>query len=331
MPLPNGVELVTVSSGQPLTLPDGTWLEGTLTFTGPNLVTIGAHDVVLGGPVTARLANGQFSVRLVATDATGMSPTGWTYRVDAKFTNGAGWTRYLTLPKASPSVQLADVLVPDPVAGAYTVLVDPSSIDGATASDTVVSETTFGQSPSAGTSAAFARGDHTHGTPPAPSGGGGAGSTIRTATVRVTDDNLSGLPAAAAWTVVQTSGGTKLQAAIAAAAGDRIRVCANFLYVGSHFLDWALLDTAGNPALYAASGTSSPMGEGDPPLYPILTLSKDPSPEMFTVGAGHIDGTGKATIALMHQGTGTGSGNLVYAHPTYPWRLRLENIGPEPS
>src|SRR5438067_1835065 len=99
MPLPAGVELVTVSSGQPLTLPDGTWLQGILTFTGPNLVTIGGQDVVLGGAVNVQLADGQFTVHLVATDATGMSPTGWTYKVDGKFTNGAPWTRYISLPK----------------------------------------------------------------------------------------------------------------------------------------------------------------------------------------------------------------------------------------
>jgi hypothetical protein len=34
------------------------------------------------------------------------------------------------------------------------------------------------------------------------------------------------------------------------------------------------------------------------------------------------------TIALAHQGTAAGT---VYAHTVYPWRLRLENVGPEPS
>ncbi|WP_028807882.1 lectin-like domain-containing protein [Streptomyces canus] len=125
MPLPAGVELVTVRSAQPLTLPDGTWIQGTLTFTGPDLVTIGGQDVVLGGGVKVQLADGQFSVPLVATDATGMSPTGWTYKVVANFTNAPSWTRYISLPKATPSVALADVLVPDPVAGTYTVLAVP--------------------------------------------------------------------------------------------------------------------------------------------------------------------------------------------------------------
>lgn len=128
MPLPAGVETVTVSSGQPLTLPDGTWLQGTLTFTGPDLVTIGEDDVILGGGIEVPLVDGQFSVTLCATDATNMSPTGWTYTVQGEFSNAPDWTRYISLPKATASVKLADVVVPDPVAGTYTVLADPSTL-----------------------------------------------------------------------------------------------------------------------------------------------------------------------------------------------------------
>jgi hypothetical protein len=191
------------------------------------------------------------------------------------------------------------------------------------ASDTVVAETSFGQSAVAGASATYSRGDHTHGTPASPS----AGSSIKTASARITDDNLGGLPSAAAWTIAQTSANTKLQRSIAAAAGDRIKVYGNFMRSGSHFLDWVLLDNTGAIALYAASGTSSPLAEGNPVLYPSLSFSYAPAAEMFTVAAGHISG-GLITVALAHQGTGSG---LVYAHTTYPFRLRLENIGAEPS
>jgi hypothetical protein len=129
MAIPAGVETVTVSTGGvPMTLPDGTWLKGSLTFTGPGLVTVGEDDFVVSGEVEVPIADGQFSVTLVATDATGMSPTGWTYTVASDFDNAADWTRYISLPKAAPSVRLADVLVPDPVAGTFTTLVDPSVI-----------------------------------------------------------------------------------------------------------------------------------------------------------------------------------------------------------
>lgn len=153
---------------------------------------------------------------------------------------------------------------------------------------------------------------------------------VRTATVRVTDDNLSGLPAAASWTVVQTSNNTKLQCSINAVAGDRIRVYGAFMHIGAHFLDWALLDSGGAIALYATTGTSTAPTEGNPTMYTSNSFLPVTSPDMFTVASGHIN-AGQVTVALVHQGLGTGSGNIVYAHPTYPWRLRLENIGAEPS
>jgi hypothetical protein len=148
--------------------------------------------------------------------------------------------------------------------------------------------------------------------------------------VRVTDDNLSGLPAAAGWTVVQTSAGTQLKASIAAVAGDRIRVYGAFMHIGAHFLDWTILDSGGSIALYATTGTSSAPTEGNPTMYTSNSFLPVSSPDMFTVASGHLN-AGMVTVALAHQGAGTGSGNLVYAHPTYPWRLRLENIGAEPA
>jgi hypothetical protein len=162
-----------------------------------------------------------------------------------------------------------------------------------------------------------------------PSAGGG--SSVRTAKVRVIDDNLSGLPAAASWTVVQTSAGTLLKCSITAAAGDRVKVFGRFMHKGSHFLDWVLLDSAGTIAVYSTTDSATAPDEGDPALYPSLSFSYETGPPMFTVASGHIDGTGKATIALAHQGTGTGTSNIVYAHSTYPFRMMLENIGPEPA
>ncbi|MGW3291493.1 glycine-rich domain-containing protein [Streptomyces sp. NPDC001002] len=131
MPLPAGVETVVVSSGEPLCLPDGTAIQGRLIFTGPDLVTNGSDDLVLGGGIEVPLVASEFQVELVATDATGMSPTGWTYTVRAMLGNAPDWTRYISLPKGASSVVLADVLVPDPVQGSYAVLVDLDSVTAA--------------------------------------------------------------------------------------------------------------------------------------------------------------------------------------------------------
>ena len=127
MPLPAGVETVTVTSGEPMTLPDGTPLQGRLIFAGPGLVTIGEDDLVVVGAAEVPLVNGEFSVELVATDATGMDPTGWTYQVRAILTNATGWVRYISLPKAAPTVVLTDILVPDPVAAEFSVLLTGAS------------------------------------------------------------------------------------------------------------------------------------------------------------------------------------------------------------
>lgn len=239
---------------------------------------------------------------------------------DTRKVNKAGdtLTGDLVLSDSTPDTDLS-------AASRGYVLTQVAGAGTGVASDTVVEETTAGQSAAAGVATTYSRGDHTHGTP-----AGGGGSSVRTATVRVTNDNLSGLPAAASWTVVQTSGGTQLKASIAAAAGDRIRVYGAFMHIGAHFLDWVLLDNAGAIALYATTNTASAPAEGNPTMYPSASFLRAPSPDMFTVASGHI-AAGLVTVALAHQGSGTGSGNIVYAHPTYPFRLRLENIGAEPS
>jgi hypothetical protein len=128
MPLPAGVETVTVSSGRPLTRPDGKWIKGRLLFTGPGLATVAEDDFTFGGTAVAHLENGEFTVPLVATDATGMNPSGGTYKVESDFTNAPNWVRYISLPKATPSVVLSDVLIPDPVAGEFAVLADASTL-----------------------------------------------------------------------------------------------------------------------------------------------------------------------------------------------------------
>jgi hypothetical protein len=98
------------------------------------------------------------------------------------------------------------------------------------------------------------------------------------------------------------------------------------MYNGGHFLDLALLSSAGAIAVYHGSGTSSPLAEGAPWLYPSTAFSKVAS-AMFTVGAGHLN-AGLATVALVHQGTSTGR---VYANATYPWLMTLEVLGSQPA
>lgn len=128
MSLPAGVSGVTVTSGKPLCLPDGTPVEGKILFTGPDVVTVSGQQVLLGGTTEVTLDGGQFSVTLAAPDTVGMDPSGWPYQVTAAFSNAPGWIRHLALTKSVPAVALGDLVVADPSAGQYTTLVDPSSL-----------------------------------------------------------------------------------------------------------------------------------------------------------------------------------------------------------
>jgi hypothetical protein len=110
MPIPAGVETVTVTSGEPLTLPDGTIVRGHIRFIAPDLAVVPSDDYTLGGEAVAELVNGEFSIELVPQDATGISPTSWSYTIIAEFVNAPGWTRYSVLSKQQPNVVLADIL-----------------------------------------------------------------------------------------------------------------------------------------------------------------------------------------------------------------------------
>lgn len=153
------------------------------------------------------------------------------------------------------------------------------------------------------------------------------GGTNRTAQVQISDGAVQDLASAASWTIAATSVGTQLKCSIPAEPGDRIRADLGMLYSGTRFLDAVLLDAAGAIALYAGSGTSSPLAEGNPEFYPSTSFGKASSGILFTVAAGHLSG-GQATIALANQGTGAGR---IYAYSGYPCRLTLTNLGPAPA
>lgn len=144
------------------------------------------------------------------------------------------------------------------------------------------------------------------------------------ATARIVDGAIADLPSAAAWTIAVTSVGTPLQCSIAADPGDLIHLEGDFMRNGAHFLDWALLDSAGVPSEYGTTRTSTPPAEGSPSMYPSTSFSYVQGGKLFTVGAGNIS-AGQITIALTHQGTSPGR---VFAHPTYPFEMTLLNFGP---
>lgn len=120
MTIPTTVERVTVSSGAPLTTPDGTPLQGRLYFTAPDLNIITEDDYIFGGTVIAELVSGEFTIDLIPQDATGIDPTGWSYTVRGEFDNAPNWTRSIQLTQAQPSVILSDIIQPAPLEPQFT-------------------------------------------------------------------------------------------------------------------------------------------------------------------------------------------------------------------
>lgn len=158
---------------------------------------------------------------------------------------------------------------------------------------------------------------------------GEAGSTVSYSDgIIVTDDpSLTILPTAASWTVVQSAPGTKLQDSLEAQVGDWFEPLANALLggTGGNWLDWALLDGDGDIDTYAGTMTSTPLPQGNPVIYPSTSFNTISSPPVFKIEARHIDVDGKATIALVHQGSGD---RKVYTHPELPFHLRIRRTRP---
>ncbi|MFJ3248331.1 hypothetical protein [Streptomyces sp. NPDC086782] len=106
--------------------PDGTPLTGTLTFEPPAHLTMSEADVISTGAATAELdSSGAFRITLIATDAPGVDPSDWTYRVTERLHQAVGRTYPVKLPAAAPVVDLADIAPTDPDRGDYVVVAGP--------------------------------------------------------------------------------------------------------------------------------------------------------------------------------------------------------------
>ncbi|MFE0692767.1 hypothetical protein [Streptomyces sp. NPDC058869] len=119
---------------------DGRSLKGTVTFTGPGLVTFPESDLFIAGPVVATLddlgrivdSDGNIGVRLPATDSPDMNPSGWAYTVKENLTGVTGARTYsMVLPKdtLNNSVDLADVAPADPTTPTYVAVPGPSAYE----------------------------------------------------------------------------------------------------------------------------------------------------------------------------------------------------------
>ena len=117
MPFPAGVQTVTLTGHQTLADSSGSPLPVKIRPV-PTRVVSSLYDVVVdGAPVVVKPdAAGQWSKTLVATDAAGFTPTGWTYRVET----GTD-ALYVSLPASLGTVDLADLIDAGSAAGDYVV------------------------------------------------------------------------------------------------------------------------------------------------------------------------------------------------------------------
>jgi hypothetical protein len=122
MPLPAGLETVTVS-GQVTRPGTGTSPEplvGRIVFTPdvPQIVKVSTGAIIMGTVTAEPDAAGNFQAVLLAPDATGINPTGWSYRVDIDFNGLADPEAFhISLTKTVPAVQLASRIPIGPTAG----------------------------------------------------------------------------------------------------------------------------------------------------------------------------------------------------------------------
>lgn len=194
MALPESLTYVTVV-GQVAAVPDGA--ARTVVFRTPRWLQ-GSPFIATFGLAATVAVDGTFAIELPATDDPAWSPINWTYdvtiQVGAQILTGT-----LAVPAATVgSIELSTALATgEPsdagdvtylltsargVAGGVAPLDGDGDVTdaagnkitggggggGGTPSGTVVSGTTYGQSASAGAATAYSRGDHTHGTPAAP-------------------------------------------------------------------------------------------------------------------------------------------------------------------
>lgn len=215
-----------------------------------------------------------------------------------------------------------DVLTADSVQTESVVWAPGGGGGGGTPSNTVVTETSFGQASTAGVATAYSRGDHTHGTPNAPTP---VGSTTMTETGPITSGNFN------VASNVYTQIGTDLT--LAAVIGDRLGLIIECL-VGDTVTN-CIFDAATRVAAadvnYWSSGTNVSLFNGGRPQWYVAGVPSagglflGPRGEVrYTVQAADISG---GNVTVRTYGAGEGNTKLVLASAAIPLRIWLTNYG----
>jgi hypothetical protein len=326
MAIPVGVPRVTVTTGLPIITPGGGLAKGKLTFTGPDLVTVGPLDLLLGGGEPAYLAAGVATIDLVPNDLAGMSPVGWTYRVDAEFADPdmPDWSRHIAVTSGVSPLQLADILIADPALGSFVVVPGPTGATGSAGADGASAYAVAVANGFVGSQSAWLASLVGAAGPKGDPGAGGAPPVIVDVAI---EKEIVVLQSTATWTIVACTDGTEIAAKVRASVGQRVRCGLSWMRTGGVvYYDVVIKAAAGGISRFLASGTSTPKLEGNPAYYPQSNFPGSVAPRLFTVQAGEVDGAGLVTIALAYKGPADGATQKVYAHSDYPLFWTLENV-----
>ncbi|MCX4686778.1 collagen-like protein [Kitasatospora purpeofusca] len=130
MPLPAGLQTVTLHGR--LTSPAGARGRGRVTLTpAPLRITSAEHGVIiLGSDSVTPDADGVWSITVLATDAAGCTPSGWTYTLTEAPIGARPRAFPISLPAAVPLVDLADIAPTAPAGGEYVVVTGPRGPQG---------------------------------------------------------------------------------------------------------------------------------------------------------------------------------------------------------
>lgn len=130
MALPDNLPTVTLTGTY--THPDGSPMKGSVSVTPtPGKVVSASTGLTIQGRAKAKFdGNGQVSLTVLATDAPGINPEGFTYEVTIAFPDATGDTFHIELPAAAPNVQLPAITPAAPSDGDYVVVTGPEGPAG---------------------------------------------------------------------------------------------------------------------------------------------------------------------------------------------------------
>lgn len=346
MPFPPGVQTVTLTGHQTLADGDGNPLPLRIRPV-PKRVVSAEHGVVVDAePVVVRPdAAGQWSVVLVATEAAGFTPTGWTYRVET-----GRDALHISLPHTVGTVDLSELIDAGADGGDYVIVpgppgppgpAGPTGAAGAAGSAGATGATglqgatgTAGATGPAGPQGdpgpAGAAGAAGATGPTGPQGPAGAGASIRSTDGRI-DLQIITPPIVAGWAIVTTTGGVEIGKSVPGAVGDRIWYSPSYLRTYGIVVDTGIRAAAGGVSRYTSSGTSTPETDGYAPMYPQAAFAGVAGVREFIVQPGEVDGSGNVTIVFAYKGSSAdGTSQKLYfgGGPGYSGAMFVANVGP---